>query len=74
MARIIIKDLVEQANNTRRNGQRKQTDDEIYRTLLEDFEAVKDLPQGRGDNLELDEDDERVLNELYPSDEQAAED
>lgn len=55
----------EQANNTRRNGQRKQTDDEIYRTLLEDFEAVKDLPQGRGDNLEMDEDDERVLREIY---------
>ena len=55
----------EQANNTRRNGQRKQTDDEIYRTLLEDLESTKDLPQGRGDNLEMDEDDERVLREIY---------
>ena len=45
--------------------QKKQTDDEIYKTLLENLDAVKDLPEGRGSNIELDEDDERVLQEIY---------
>lgn len=45
--------------------QKKQTDDEVYKTLLENLEAVKDLPEGRGSNIELDEDDERVLREIY---------
>ena len=50
--------------------QKKQTDDQIYADLLEDMESLKDLPQGKGDNLELDEDDERIFNELYPADDQ----
>lgn len=52
--------------------QKKQSDDEIYRTLLENLEAVKDLPEGRGSNIELDEDDERVLREIYGAEEEPA--
>ena len=54
--------------------QKKQDADEQYKTLLENLEGCKDLPDGRGDNMELDEDDERVLREIYPADEQAAAD
>lgn len=50
--------------------QKKQDADEQYKTLLENLDACKDLPDGRGDNLELDDDDERVLREIYPLREQ----
>lgn len=45
--------------------QKEQTDDQIYEDLLEDMESLKDLPPSRGDNIELDEDDEEILNKLY---------
>jgi len=47
--------------------QKKQTDDEQYKELLADMEALKDLPNGKGDNMTLDDEDERILAELYPS-------
>lgn len=47
--------------------QAQQTDDQIYADLLEDMESLKDLPESKGDNIELDDDDDRIFDELYPS-------
>lgn len=52
--------------------QKQQTDNEQYKTLLENLESCKELPDSRGDNIELDEDDERILEELQPQGEQAS--
>lgn len=43
----------------------KNRDDEDYLELLENLDACGDMPPGRGDNIELDDDDERVLREIY---------
>lgn len=46
--------------------QTKRTNDEIYKELVDILDTDKTSPlAGNGDNIELDEDDERVLREIY---------
>lgn len=50
--------------------QKKQTDDEIYKTLIKDIENLEKsgmVDETRdSSNIELDEEDEKILSELYP--------
>lgn len=46
--------------------QTKRTNDELYKELVDILESDPTPPPAlRGDNIELDEDDERILLEIY---------